>query len=156
MRVATLSSHSISLHYSRDISVYITNQWKKPQTIYLATNHKMLSTGKQNFKAWIFCGSVFRHCTIFHKVSRSVKHWTPLIRTLTSTETATKMFDDQTASQISCSASDGQRRIVQMAADVTKLWKKHSGPMCSLFNSKEVLKLQIQFNWWRFCECETK
>jgi len=52
-------------------------------------------------------------------VSRSVKHWAPLIRMPTATETATKMFDDQTASQISCSDSDGQRRIVQMAADVT-------------------------------------
>ena len=37
----------------------------------------------------------------------------------TVTEIATIMFDDQTASQISCSDSDGQRRIVQMAADVT-------------------------------------
>jgi hypothetical protein len=37
----------------------------------------------------------------------------------TITEIATIMFGDQTASQISCSDSDGQRRIVQMAADVT-------------------------------------
>jgi hypothetical protein len=34
-----------------------------------------------------------------------------------ATEIATIMFDDQTASQISCSDSDGQRIIVQMAAD---------------------------------------
>jgi len=37
----------------------------------------------------------------------------------TATEIATIMFDDQTAPQISCSNSDGQKRIAQMAADVT-------------------------------------
>jgi hypothetical protein len=37
----------------------------------------------------------------------------------TPTEIATNLFDDQIASQISCSDSDGQRRIVQMFADVT-------------------------------------
>jgi len=37
----------------------------------------------------------------------------------TATEIATEIFDDQTASQISCCDSDGQRRIVQMSADVT-------------------------------------
>jgi hypothetical protein len=37
----------------------------------------------------------------------------------TPTEIATNMFDDQIASQISCSDSDGQRRIVHMFVDVT-------------------------------------
>jgi hypothetical protein len=36
-----------------------------------------------------------------------------------STEIATIMFEYQTASHISCSDSEGRRRIVQMAADVT-------------------------------------
>jgi hypothetical protein len=37
----------------------------------------------------------------------------------TTTEIASIMLDDQTTSQISCSDTDRQRRIVQMVADVT-------------------------------------